>query len=301
MFSIIIPSFNREESLISLLKKLENQTYKKFEVVIVNDASTLKYNELKWIDSFNFPIKYFLNSKNTGPSGARNIGAKLASNDWLVFLDDDDLFINEKLDILANKISSGNYDFIYNKAIISMVNESVAYETSQSNISNITNPQEHIFNINFIGGAPNFSIKRKIFISKNGFNEELKAIEDYEFIIRILQDRKINIAFLNKALTHCYYTTQTNSVSKNTKNIDDAGQWIIHNYPQANTRKFKSNLQMMLAHSELMFLKRKSSYYYLRSFFYDPFSLKKLILSLISLISPKKLIQLRSIKTKDNC
>ncbi|HFT1527994.1 TPA: glycosyltransferase [Providencia stuartii] len=52
IFSIIIPTYNRVDSLISALKQLELQTIKNFEVIIVNDHSSIEYNEQTWLKEF---------------------------------------------------------------------------------------------------------------------------------------------------------------------------------------------------------------------------------------------------------
>lgn len=299
LFSIIIPTYNRKESLISALKQLELQTIKNFEVIIVNDHSSIEYNENDWLNEFKlFPITYYFSKKNLGPAGARNIGANLAKHEWIMFLDDDDRFKNNKLEVIFNKIKNSDFNFIYNKAMIFMVNEKCNYETSQKNISEIKNPIELIKQINFIGGAPNFSIKKELFITSGGFNENLRAIEDYEFLIRIINNNEINIGFIDNPLTECFYVTNYSSVSKNIKNIKNAGHWIINNHLGINKQKFKSNLHLMLAHAELMSLSRKSSIHYLLSLPYNDKKLKSLVLSLLSLISPTLLIKLRCFKLK---
>ncbi|HFT1527998.1 TPA: glycosyltransferase family A protein [Providencia stuartii] len=299
MFSIIIPTYNRVDSLISTLKKLELQTNKEFEVIIINDASTINYNETDWLQTFNeFPITYHLCKKNAGPASARNLGVTLAKYEWIIFLDDDDEFTNNKIEILSDKIKKSNFNFIYNKAIIFMVNENCYYETSQKNINKISDPSTLIKQYNFIGGAPNFTIKKDLFILHNGFNEKLKAIEDYEFLIRIINDKNIKVGFIEQPLTKCFYVTNHSSVSKNIANIANAGYWIMNNNPSINRRLFKSNLHAMLAHAELMSLNRKSSYHYLLSSFYNFKNMKNLFLSIISLCSPVLLIKLRCLNKK---
>ncbi|WP_325984396.1 glycosyltransferase [Providencia stuartii] len=245
-----------------------------------------------------FPIQYYYCEKNLGPAGARNIGANLAKYEWILFLDDDDNFTNDKLEIIFNEINYSNYNFIYNKSIIFMVNEKCSYETSQRDISNIENPIEMIKKFNFIGGTPNFSIKKSLFLSSGGFNIKLRAIEDYEFLIRLIKQNNIKIGFINKPLTNCFYVTKYSSVSKNIQNIIDAGHWIMRNHNDIDINKFKSNLNLMLAHAQLMSLSRKSSIYYLLSILHGDNKMKSLLQSFISLLSPSFLIKLRCLKFK---
>lgn len=87
-FSIIIPVFNRPNELHELLLSLCKQTYKHFEVVIVEDGSSIKSDKevSKYRDRLS--INYF-EKANSGPGLSRNAGAKQAQYDWLVFFDSD--------------------------------------------------------------------------------------------------------------------------------------------------------------------------------------------------------------------
>lgn len=87
-FSIIIPVFNRPDELDELLLSLCEQTYNKFEVIIVEDGSELKSDKVagKYIGKLN--INYF-EKVNSGPGLSRNAGAERAQYDWLIFFDSD--------------------------------------------------------------------------------------------------------------------------------------------------------------------------------------------------------------------
>lgn len=106
-FSIIIPNYNKESYIKECLDSIFNQTYKNFEVIVIDDGST--DNSLDIIK--NFDIKLFhTNRKRAG--GARNKGIENATGDYLIFLDSDDYFSNENvLEKLANTIN--NEDIIF--------------------------------------------------------------------------------------------------------------------------------------------------------------------------------------------
>ena len=93
--SIIIPTYNREKLLIRSIKSILKQTYKNFEIIIVDDFS--KDNTKNIINIFNDKrIRYIRLRKNKGASVARNIGIKKATGKYISFQDSVDIFHFDK-------------------------------------------------------------------------------------------------------------------------------------------------------------------------------------------------------------
>jgi glycosyltransferase involved in cell wall biosynthesis len=88
--SVVIPTFNRKESLLQTLGALEKQTLPaaEFEVIVVSDGSTDGTAEAIHAREFSFRLR-FLEQPNSGPSVARNYGARAACGEVIVYLDDD--------------------------------------------------------------------------------------------------------------------------------------------------------------------------------------------------------------------
>jgi glycosyltransferase involved in cell wall biosynthesis len=87
-YSVIVPVYNRPQEIRELLASLRTQDYTNFEVVIVEDGSTIRCENI--IDEFRDRLKIqYLYKPNSGPGPSRNEGAKLASGDYLVFFDSD--------------------------------------------------------------------------------------------------------------------------------------------------------------------------------------------------------------------
>lgn len=87
-FSIVIPLYNRPDELDELLESLCKQNYDSFEVIVAEDGSTLKGDQVvqKYADRLN--INYF-EKNNSGPGLTRNAGAAIAKGDYLIFFDSD--------------------------------------------------------------------------------------------------------------------------------------------------------------------------------------------------------------------
>ncbi|EGV07595.1 glycosyltransferase, group 2 family protein [Haemophilus pittmaniae HK 85] len=101
IFSIIVPSYNRKAEIPALLSALARQTRFNFEVVIVDDCSR---EAVEVIGEYPFPVRVIRNQQNQGAAQSRNIGAAAAQGDWLLFLDDDDRFSDDKCAVLEDCI-----------------------------------------------------------------------------------------------------------------------------------------------------------------------------------------------------
>ena len=109
--SVIIPSFNRYKFLLNAIRSVENQTYKNTEVIVINDGSTEKeyYEEqFKNIRVFHCEV----NSKKifgfANLNYVRNIGINHATGDYIAFLDDDDIWLPNKLQMQLDKMKEFN-------------------------------------------------------------------------------------------------------------------------------------------------------------------------------------------------
>lgn len=105
-FSIIIPVYNVEEYIIKCIESVLNQTYKDYEIIVVNDGT--KDQSIEKIKDF--PVK-IINQENQGLSEARNTGIKNAKGEYLIFLDSDD-YINKELLQKVNESTKNNPDIV---------------------------------------------------------------------------------------------------------------------------------------------------------------------------------------------
>jgi glycosyltransferase involved in cell wall biosynthesis len=113
LISIIVPVYNVEKYLSECLDSLINQTYQNIEIIIINDESP--DNCWRIIEDYacrDSRIKY-IHQKNTGLSGARNAGIKLATGDFLMFVDSDDWLDLETCEFLNSKIKEDNFDLCF--------------------------------------------------------------------------------------------------------------------------------------------------------------------------------------------
>lgn len=113
--SVIIPTFNEEDVILDCIESLGEQTFQEFEIIIIDDGSTDNTGEL--ISNLQKKIKEikFLKQKHKGPGAARNLGAKRAKGEILVFVDSDMTFDKNFIKNLISYIKSGKAKGTFSK------------------------------------------------------------------------------------------------------------------------------------------------------------------------------------------
>lgn len=90
-YSIIIIIKDTKKYLSKCLDSVVNQTFKNFEIILVDDCSNKSSNDIaKKYQSAAFPLQYIYLEKSIGPGGARNRGLEVAKGDYVLFIDSDD-------------------------------------------------------------------------------------------------------------------------------------------------------------------------------------------------------------------
>lgn len=106
--SVIVPVYNGEKYIKKCLNDLMNQTYKNYEVIIIDDGSTDNTSEIcKLICKKDSRFKYFY-QKNSGVSAARNLGLDVLQGEYIVFVDSDDTISVHLLEYLYKGVKEFN-------------------------------------------------------------------------------------------------------------------------------------------------------------------------------------------------
>lgn len=215
--SIIIPVYQVEKYIKNCILSIIRQSFKNFEVILVNDGTRDNSIEIaEKILKSNQIVYKVINQKNKGVSVARNKGILCATGKWIICIDSDDI-INEKfLEILYKGIKDTNYNIsIVNYRYVNEKNlflESNKIYKSQK-VENILNSYLKR-NIKIISPA---ILIRKEFILKNNllYNEKAKFSEDMLYIYKILLTEKTII--YNKSQLYNYYIRQNSTMTSSSK------------------------------------------------------------------------------------
>ena len=185
--SVIIPCHNREDTILDAVQSVLNQDFKDLEVICIDDASsdrtmeilaTLKAPRLRWAE----------NTGTRGPSAARNCGVAMSAAPWIAFQDSDDIWLPGKLSAQMARLEGSPNVAAYcgmlikenadpdtpvqgrvpDRAITPLEGDILPSLTRQSYIS-----------------TQMLVIRREVFETVGGFDEDLLALVDWELMLRV--------------------------------------------------------------------------------------------------------------------
>jgi len=215
LVTVIIPSYNRYESLLQAIKSVKNQTYNNIEIIVINDNSTDRNYYINKIDNI-IMVHLDKNTKNIYKYACvghvRNIGLKICSGNYISFLDDDDYFLPSKIESQV-KYLDNNLDIdmcctegyigngIYNSEKVYKIYNREYHWTFLKQKLNLDNDFPNIWNLKFITTHNTIITSsimfRKKLLLKVGLMKNLpNGYEDYDYWIRLLH------------YTDCFYFKQ---------------------------------------------------------------------------------------------
>ena len=110
---IILPNYNSSEFINETIRSVINQTYKHWNLIIVDDCSDKKTIKILKKFSKNKKIKVYWLKRNKGAGYCRNFGIKKSKSPYLAFIDSDDLWKKDKLETQIRFMEGNNYFFTY--------------------------------------------------------------------------------------------------------------------------------------------------------------------------------------------
>ena len=187
LVSIIVRTCGRPDYLRETLVSIRNQTYKNIEVVVAEDGEAISDKMIN--EEFSdMNIKYFATNEKVGRCKAGNLALKNASGDYLNFLDDDDLFYPDHVEVLVSEMLKGNEKVVYDSAF-----ETPVYVLSKEPYKYIVNDIVTRYNLEFnylslmysnITPIQAVMFAREVYETCGGFDEEMDALEDWDLWIR---------------------------------------------------------------------------------------------------------------------
>jgi len=193
--SVIIPTYNRAQSLSRSIQSVLGQTYKNFELIIVDDGSEDNIEEV--IRGFNDSrIKYFRHDVNLGGSAARNTGIKNSTGEYVAFLDSDDEWLEKKLELQVRAMESrpsDDWGGAYCSYIYTDRKNGLVKAEKYGNLKKDLLKQE----ASFCAGST-LLVSKSVIDNIGLFDENFKRHQDLEFLVRFF--RRYNILSVKEPL-----------------------------------------------------------------------------------------------------
>lgn len=222
-FSIIVPVYNSQDYLKECLDSILAQSYKRFEVLVINDCSTDRTEEILNTYKKFKKIRIFTNKINLGCASSRNVGLKEAVGSYICFLDSDDIWDKNFLQEHYAQYQNG-FEFVFS---------SYKRFSKSGSIVNVSVPINLSYNklmfSNFIANSSASYDRSKLGLFL--YNNFVKISSDYVYWLDIFKLNPKNIG-LNKKLLN-YRVHQTSLSSNKFKTFIEV--WLIHrNYLKQN-------------------------------------------------------------------
>lgn len=181
MFSVVIPLYNKEHTILSTLSTVLNQTYKEFEIVIVNDGSI--DDGVQKIRSYTADSRIkIIEQENQGVSAARNTGVHNAKYDYIAFLDGDDEWLPEYLSKMKEAVELFPASEMYCSAGLGRNGDGIISKRQINKYVGKVRPFDFFENPHVFLHIGATVVTKQLFNKTNGFPIGMRRNEDFAFL-----------------------------------------------------------------------------------------------------------------------
>lgn len=227
LISVVIPSYNSAKFLPTAVSSVVDQTYKNFEIIIVDDCSNDDTERVvKTFSLSNRNIKYIKHDENKGLSSARNTGIMAAKGDFIAFLDADDIWSPRKLEYQYRKFEDNpKLGVVFTGYTLIDLNKRIRREYCPPRFNNQYDFARNLLVRNIVTGSASSVMTKKECFEKVGlFDTALKAAEDWDMWMRIAH----NFTFGAVESPCVTYVEHSQNMSRNIERMITYSIRVIH-------------------------------------------------------------------------
>jgi glycosyltransferase involved in cell wall biosynthesis len=226
--SVIMPVYNRQDTVKQAIESILEQTYSNFELIVIDDASTDNTaNVVRTLTDER--IRFYSHEKNLGGSAARNTGIKQARAKWIAFQDSDDMWRKDKLEKQVARIPKQLDDkppIIYT-SFYRFKNGKKEYIPNKDSRKKQGNIHKELIEGNFIS-TQTVMLAKECLEAVGGFAEDMPRFQDWELWIRLSE--KYPFIWVDEPLVDVYYSE--GSISSSQDKIVIAYENILQKHKQ---------------------------------------------------------------------
>lgn len=180
--SVIIPAYNAERTIVETIASVQQQTFSDFELIVINDGSTDQTLEL--LNTVKKPLVKIFSYKNGGPAVARNRGISHSTGKFISFLDADDLWTQDKLELQLAALQRHPEAGVAYSWTCYMSENGKQFYTGNSVLFE-GDVYAHLLVRNFLDNGSNPLICKQAIDSVKEFDPALSTCEDWDFYLRL--------------------------------------------------------------------------------------------------------------------
>ena len=225
LVSIILNCYNGEKYLKHSLSSIKNQTYKNWELIFWDNRSTDNSKEILKSSKIK-RLRYFLSKKHTTLYSARNLAIKKARGDYIAFIDSDDMWEKDKLEIQLKNFKDKNTAVVYGNSFLkNEINKKIKkFINYKVNSGYVYEDLIKNYNVGILTAMIKSSLLKK---SKIKFNNKYNIIGDFDFFLRISKIYKFK--YLAKPIaTYRIHENNLSSIKKSLQ-IKELKNWLKSN------------------------------------------------------------------------
>ena len=205
LITAIIPTYKRPFKLLErALRSVLAQTYRNIEVVVVDDSPSTYQGRAEIAANIHLDdrVTYIQHDAQKGACAARNTGLAHANGKYIAFLDDDDEWLPEKIELQYRRIEETGAAMIYSGAYRIILREGKEYSRRRTYCTKTGFLYEDLLRKNFIGSTSFVLLDKAVLEELGGFNVEMASAQDVELWIRIAKGHTIDC--VDEPLTNYY-------------------------------------------------------------------------------------------------
>lgn len=250
MVSVIIPTYNRANTIKAAVYSVLHQTYTDLELIVVDDGSQDDTEQI--LAPINDKRLKYVKQSNSGACSARNHGIELSHGDYIAFHDSDDIWHPNKLEKQISVIQKTGADLVFCKYNCYKKGKEKIKEPD-SYQEGFLNPVENVFGI----GTQTLLGRKELFQTIK-FDLEMPRFQEFEMLLRMVDRYKIYC--MDEALVD--YRREGESISSNPVKLYEACKLILLKHPQFIERYPKmANIMSKRLLKEVVLLKDEQQDY----------------------------------------
>jgi len=225
MISVVIPTYNRQQTILRAVNSVLNQTYQDLEVIVVDDCSTDDTRAV--VEAIADPrVRYVCLEKNSGACTARNRGITLSRGEYIAFQDSDDEWYADKLTRQLAALEENEADIVF-CGFEKLYRNDIRWMHPQGLSAHFCSQEELL--MTSLASTQTFLGKAEV-IRDVMFDASLPRMQDYDFIIRAAE--KYRVYYLDQVLVTVY--EQADSITAGKRSYQkrlDITRKLLDKYP----------------------------------------------------------------------